>query len=54
MYAPVVTRFQTYDVRLDDRCAAYAARILALPEMVEWIAAALAEPDELEELEAEF
>jgi glutathione S-transferase len=54
MYAPVVTRFQTYDVQLDPVCAAYAASILALPEMLEWIAAAKAEPDELEELDAEF
>jgi glutathione S-transferase len=54
IYAPVVTRFQTYDVQLDPVCAAYAASILALPEMMEWVAAAKAEPDELEELDAEF
>jgi glutathione S-transferase len=54
MYAPVVTRFQTYDVHLDPPCTAYAERILALPEMLEWTAAAVNEPDELEELEAEF
>jgi glutathione S-transferase len=54
MYAPVVTRFRTYDVKLDPTCSAYAERIMALPEMTAWRAAALAEPDELEELEAEF
>jgi len=54
MYAPVVTRFLTYDVRLDDACAAYCARIMVLPEMVEWCAAALREPDEVKELEMEF
>ena len=54
MYAPVVTRFLTYDVRLDAACAAYCARIVALPEMIEWRRAALAEPDELEELDMEF
>lgn len=54
MYAPVVTRFRTYDVQLDAACTAYAERILALPEMIEWIAAAAAEPDELQELDAEF
>src|SRR3954452_18940364 len=27
MYAPVCTRFHTYDVKLDDVCAAYTARI---------------------------
>src|SRR6185295_19906877 len=41
MYAPVVTRFKTYDVRLDDRLAHYSAYILAMPEMQEWTAAAL-------------
>jgi glutathione S-transferase len=54
MYAPVVTRFLTYDVRLDPACAAYCERVMALPEMSEWCRAALAGPDELEELEMEF
>jgi glutathione S-transferase len=54
MYAPVVTRFLTYDVPLDEDCAAYCERIMALPEMVEWCEAALNEPDELEELDMEF
>jgi glutathione S-transferase len=54
MYAPVATRFRTYDVQLDAACAAYVDHILALPEMVEWRAAALEEPDEVEELDAEF
>jgi len=54
MYAPVVTRFMTYDVRLDDTCARYCEHIMALPEMVEWYGAAQREPDQLEELEMEF
>ena len=54
MYAPVCTRFVTYDVPLDDACATYCARIMALPQMAEWIGAARSEPDELEELGAEF
>jgi len=54
MYAPVVTRFLTYDVRLDDECDAYCERIIALPEMVAWRDAAVAEPEELEELDMEF
>ena len=54
MYAPVVTRFRTYDVHLDDDCTAYCDRIMALPEMVEWCEAAMKEPDELEELDMEF
>ena len=54
MYAPVVTRFATYDVKLDDRLANYAKFILAIPEMQEWIAAAKLEPADIEELEVEF
>jgi glutathione S-transferase len=54
MYAPVVTRFQTYDVKLDRDCSAYCERITALPEMIAWREAALVEPDELEELDMEF
>ena len=54
MYAPVVTRFRTYDVAVEGACAAYCERILALPEMQEWTAAALLEPDAIEEFESEF
>jgi glutathione S-transferase len=54
MYAPVVTRFRTYDVKLDSECAAYGQAIMALPAMAEWVDAAQAEPDDLEELEVEF
>ncbi len=54
MYAPVCTRFVTYDVTLEGDLAAYMDRILALPAMQEWIGGALAEPEELEELEVEF
>jgi glutathione S-transferase len=54
MYAPVCTRFRTYDVELDDVSSAYCDRVLALPAMQEWIAAAAREPEELEELDVEF
>ncbi|MBV8592179.1 MAG: glutathione S-transferase family protein [Acetobacteraceae bacterium] len=54
MYAPVVTRFITYKVHLDSDCAAYCERIITLPQMVEWFAAAMQEPDQVEELEMEF
>jgi glutathione S-transferase len=54
MYAPVVTRFRTYDVTLDAQCAAYAETILALPEMREWIAAAELEAEDIDELDMEF
>src|SRR5580693_3139423 len=49
MYAPVVTRFLTYDVKLDSRAAAYCEAVMALPHMKEWITAAKTEPDDLEE-----
>jgi glutathione S-transferase len=54
MYAPVVTRFATYDVKLEPRLEAYADQIMAMPEMQEWIAAARSEPEEIEELEVEY
>ena len=54
MYAPVVTRFLSYDVTLDRECAAYCKRVMELPAMQEWVAAAKQEPDEIDELDAEF
>jgi glutathione S-transferase len=54
MYAPVVTRFLTYAVPLDAACAAYAATIMAMPEMKQWSAAAIKEAEEIEELDLEF
>ncbi len=54
MYAPVATRFATYDVKLDRACADYCETILNLPEMLEWTEAARTEKAGIEELEAEF
>jgi len=54
MYAPVVTRFLTYDVAIDKTCAAYGKRIMELPAMKEWVAEARKEPEEFDELDAEF
>ena len=54
MYAPVCTRFHTYDVKLDRECAQYCERILSLPQMLEWIEAAKLEPDDIDELDIEF
>lgn len=53
MYAPVCTRLRTYHVPMDASGQAYCGAILALPEMKEWIAAARAEPEDVEELEIE-
>jgi len=54
MYAPVVTRFLTYDVKLDPVSARYCQTVMAMPAMQEWVEGAKAEPDELEELDVEF
>jgi len=54
MYAPVVTRFLSYDVKLDRDCTGYCERIMALPDMALWYEAAMLEPDGLEELDMEF
>lgn len=54
MYAPVVTRFLSYDVAIPQACAEYGQAIMALPAMQEWVEAARAEPNEIDELDAEF
>ena len=54
MFAPVCTRFRTYDVALAPACAAYREHMLALPDMVEWTADALQELGEISELEIEY
>jgi glutathione S-transferase len=54
MYAPVCTRFATYDVKLDPVCAAYRDLILRWAPMLEWRTAAQNEPEEVEELDVEF
>jgi glutathione S-transferase len=54
MFAPVTTRFLTYEVTMTPVTAAYCATIAAWPPMVEWVAAAMAEPEEMEELDVEF
>ena len=54
MFAPVCTRFVTYDVDLPDDCTAYVGAMTKLPEMIEWAEAARAEPEALEELDVEF
>ncbi|SIK41313.1 Uncharacterised protein [Mycobacteroides abscessus subsp. abscessus] len=54
MYAPVVTRFMTYDVPLSPACIAYCEAVMALPEVEEWVAAARLEPEEVDLLDMEF
>ena len=54
MYAPVCSRFPLTTSPLDPPATAYCRTIMAMPLMQEWIEAAKAEPDELEELDVEF
>ena len=54
MFAPVATRFLTYDVKLSKPCIVYCQTVMAMPEMQEWVAAAKREPDDIEELDMDF
>jgi glutathione S-transferase len=54
MFAPVATRFVTYDVSLDPFSAAYRDRTLARQDMQEWRLLALDETVEVPELDIEF
>jgi glutathione S-transferase len=54
MYAPMCTRFLTYEVKLDRAAQDYCDTIMNLPDMIEWAEGARAEPDAVEELDAEF
>jgi glutathione S-transferase len=51
MYAPVVTRFRTYRVALDDEAQAYCDAVWAMPAMQEWAQAAANEPMVIEAAE---
>lgn len=51
MYAPVVTRFRTYDVPLSDTAEAYVNAVLDHPFMREWYAGADAEDWRLDRIE---
>jgi glutathione S-transferase len=53
MFAPVCTRFTTYDVDLDPVSEAYRDRIMSQPDMLDWISAAKDEPEMVSELEVE-
>jgi glutathione S-transferase len=54
MYAPVVTRLLTYDVKIDRDIADYCMRVLKQPFVAEWIAAAKSETEDIDELDVEF
>lgn len=54
MYAPVVTRFQSYDVNVGPLCQEYCNTILSWSPMKEWISEAKEEPQEIIELDLDF
>ncbi|NEQ25922.1 MAG: glutathione S-transferase family protein, partial [Microcoleus sp. SIO2G3] len=51
MFAPVVSRFITYDVQLDSVAQAYAEAVWALPAMQEWVLAANNEVESIETIQ---
>jgi glutathione S-transferase len=54
MYAPVVTRFRSYDVKMQGAAERYCQQVMAWPEMKAWFAAAQKEPEQIDELDVEF
>jgi len=54
MYAPVVSRFQTYDVTVGTEAQAYMRAVMALPAWTEWVAAGVKEPWVLAEDEVDW
>jgi glutathione S-transferase len=54
MYAPVVTRFLSYDVAVDDLCKAYGETIMKWAPMKEWVEDSRGEPQEIIELDLDF
>jgi glutathione S-transferase len=51
MYAPVVSRFRTYKVELEEEAERYVEAVWALPALQEWLAAARNEPMIIEDSE---
>jgi glutathione S-transferase len=54
MYAPVVTRFISYDVAVDDLSKAFGATIMKWQPMKEWVDDSREEPQEIIELDLDF
>lgn len=51
MYAPVVSRFRTYKIEIEEVSQAYCDAVWALPAMQEWLTAATNEPMIIESAE---
>lgn len=47
MFAPVISRFVTYGVKLNPVASQYAEALWALPEMQEWLAGAMKESESI-------
>ncbi|MBX3667727.1 MAG: glutathione S-transferase family protein [Rhodocyclaceae bacterium] len=54
MFAPVATRFATYDVTLPGRAAGYVKTIMQWPLFAPWLEAARGEPEQIDDLDMEF
>jgi glutathione S-transferase len=54
MYAPVVTRFLSYDVSVGPVCQDYCDTIMKWAPMKEWVADSREEPQEIIELDLDF
>jgi glutathione S-transferase len=54
MYAPVVTRFLSYDVAVDQLSKAFGDTIMGWAPMKEWVADSHNEPQEIIELDLDF
>jgi len=54
MFAPVVSRYVTYDVKMEGACRVFADAVLGWDAMVDWMRDALEEPEEIAELDIEF
>ena len=54
VYAPVVAGFLIDDLPLPPACRAYCQTNMTMPEMVERVAAATHEPEEIEDLDMDF
>jgi len=54
MYAPIVSRFETYAVEVNPTCAAYMAAMIALPSWQEWRRGALRETWVIEKFEKDW
>lgn len=52
MFAPVVSRFRTYDITVPDDCSGYMAHVLANDSLAAWYRQAREESETIEDSEA--